>query len=97
MIVEIVGWYGEDRQVRIFDLPDQLAESLSFFVSTGCADGELTSALDSLHTHNYDAIATVPISALDLYYRGRLAAMYVWETLSRFQVTPELQLEFSLR
>ena len=97
MIVEVVGWDGEDRRVRLFDLPDVTVEALQAFVASGHADGELAVRLEDLRTDAYAAIAGTPMSQLDEYYRERLAAMHVWEHLTDSEITAGWTVELPLR
>ena len=97
MVVEIIGWDGEHRQARLFDIPDAAGEALQGFVSSAYAEEELAGKLEKLRSEAYAAIAATPMSELDRFYRERLAAMYVWEYLADLEVKPKLTLEFPLR
>ena len=95
MVIAIVGWYGEQRQSRLFDVPDVIVEDLRIFIGSGMTTDEMADDLDALRG-GYEAIAAVPMGGLDRYYRERLAAMYVWEKLPDLQIVPAMTLEFSL-
>jgi hypothetical protein len=97
MLVEIVGWDGEDRQSRLFELPAATVQALQSFVLSGeVLDAELAEQLERLR-QGYVAIAKIPMSQIDRHYRERLAAMYVWNELTAQEVTADVSWEFPLR